>query len=75
MKQNKILFLSCSTSAQSKYSPGRCENLEDNLVMPLSDGLKIKKKQGEQHLYSCDNQRHFWADGVGDCSGALNKFF
>ena len=50
----------------------RSENLElrhsrDGLV-----GLKMEKKT-EQHLYSCDNQRHFWADGVGDYSGV--KFF
>lgn len=42
-------------------------------MRPLCDGLKIENK--EQHLYSCDNERHFWAVGVGDCSGELSKFF
>lgn len=37
----QILSLSCSTTLQSKYP---CENLEDNLVMALFDGLKKGKK-------------------------------
>jgi len=60
MKQN---ISCCSTTAQSKYSPW----LLRKFTRQSRDAIVRRVKNGQKKL---SNQRHTWADGVGDCSGA-----